>query len=151
MTELPDEIHEQISGLCARGDDLADAGRLGEALAAYQEAWELLPEPRSEWSAALWILAAIGDAHFFAGDFAAGKDVLMAAMIRCDGATGNPFLRLRLGQCLFELGDLHEASNWMAMAYLSEGKELFSDDDPKYLAFIKSQLDPPPGGWPEGW
>lgn len=64
---------------------------------------------------------------------------------------GNPYLRLRLGQCMYELGEMTEAANWLAGAYLSEGTKLFAHDDPKYLDFIKSQLKPPPGGWPEGW
>jgi hypothetical protein len=67
------------------------------------------------------------------------------------GPIGNPFLRLRLGQCMYELGETDEAANWLAGAYLLEGKELFSQDDPKYLEFIKSRLEPPPNGWPEGW
>ena len=49
------------------------------------------------------------------------------------------------------MGETDEAANWLAGAYLLEGQELFSQDDPKYLEFIKSQLQPPPGGWPEGW
>jgi hypothetical protein len=28
---------------------------------------------------------------------------------------------------------------------------VFADDDAKYLEFITPQLQPPPGGWPEGW
>jgi hypothetical protein len=63
----------------------------------------------------------------------------------------NPFLRLRLGQCMYETGDLKEAGNRLAPAYLLEGKALFEEDDPKYLEFVKSHLDEPPGGWPEGW
>jgi hypothetical protein len=63
----------------------------------------------------------------------------------------NPFLRLRLGQALYELGDEQEAANWLVPAYLSEGPALFEDDDPKYLEFFCSKLAPPPGGWPEGW
>ncbi len=76
----------------------------------------------------------------------------MTAM-RCDYGepVGNPFLRLRLGQCLFELGETREAANWLAGTFLPEGTKLFAQDDPKYRAFIKSQLEPPPGGWPEGW
>ncbi len=74
----------------------------------------------------------------------------MTAM-QCAGATANPFLRLRLGQCLFELGELAKAANWLAGAYLEEGPKLFAEDDPKYLAFIKSKLSAPAEGWPEGW
>ncbi len=71
--------------------------------------------------------------------------------IKCDGATANPFLRLRLGQCLLELGELNEAANWLAGAFLLEGNKIFDDDDPKYLDFIKSKLAAPPGAWSEGW
>jgi hypothetical protein len=71
--------------------------------------------------------------------------------VRISEVVHNPFLRLRLGQCLFESGDRQDAANWLAGAYLLEGKKLFADDDPQYLEFIKAQLAPPPGGWPEGW
>jgi tetratricopeptide (TPR) repeat protein len=150
MAELPDTIHEQIQRLCAEGDDLFEQERDEEALARYYSAWELLPEPRTGWEAGSWILGAIADVHFYRDDFAAMIKPLMTAM-QCDGATANPFLRLRLGQCLFELGEFDEAANWLAGAYLEEGKSIFDEDDPKYLAFIKSKLSLPPGGWPEGW
>jgi tetratricopeptide (TPR) repeat protein len=151
MPELSDEIHVQVEHLCAEGDELGERGEFNEALSRYWEAWELLPEPRTEWSAALWILAAIGDTNFLSGNYVAGRDALMTAMKIGGDATGNPFLRLRLGQCLFELGELPEAANWLAGAYLLEGTALFSDEDPKYLDFVKPQLRPPPEGWPQGW
>ena len=40
---------------------------------------------------------------------------------------------------------------WMVPAFLMEGKQFFENEDPKYLAFLKGLLQPPPGGWPEGW
>jgi hypothetical protein len=52
---------------------------------------------------------------------------------------------------MFELGETAEAANWLAGAYLLEGTKLFAQEDPKYLEFIKSKLETPPGGWPEGW
>jgi len=101
MAELPDELHERIQRLCAEGNDLLDQERYEDAVARFSSAWELLPHPRTDWDAATWILAAIADAHFLRDDFAAMRQPLMTAML-CGGATGNPFLRLRLGQCLFE-------------------------------------------------
>lgn len=150
MAELPDKLNAQIQRICAEGDALIDQQRYEDAVARFSSAWELLPSPQTDWVAATWILAAIADAHFLRGDFASMRKPLMMAM-RCDGATANPFLRLRLGQCLFELGELDEAANWLAGAFLEEGTKIFAEDDPKYLAFIKSKLLPPPGGWPEGW
>ena len=149
-TELPDDVHARITDLCATGDRLAEAGQLPEALDAYWAAWDLLPPPATEWSAATWILAAIGDANFQGRDYVAGRDNLALAM-HCPDAIGNPFLHLRLGQCRFELGDLSRASDDLARAYILEGCSIFKDDDPKYLAFIKPQLRPPDGGWPDGW
>lgn len=149
MAELPDPLHERIQRLCAEGDELLVEERHDDALARYHSAWELLPEPRTDWEAAEWIMAAIGDANFFQGEIAAAREAFVTA-VKC-GSPDNPFLRLRLGQCLFELGEMQEAANWLTGAYLLEGKKIFAEDDPNYLDFVKSQLEPPPGGWPEGW
>jgi tetratricopeptide (TPR) repeat protein len=143
---------DDVLRLLDEGDGLLNDDRYDEALANYRAAWELLPEPRTDHPDAVHVLAAIGDVHFFRGDFASGRDAFMTAMKCPEGEpTGNPFLRLRLGQCMYELGETVEAANWLAGAYLLEGTALFAQDDPMYLEFIRSQLEPPPGGWPEGW
>ena len=146
MTELSDATYEQIQRLSAEGDALAEAGRYPEALTKYWSAWGLLPEPQDDWEAATWLLAAIGDANFLGGDYEAGRDNLSNAM-HCPGAIGNPFLHLRLGQCQFELGNEDRAANELARAYMGGGHEIFEDQNPKYLTFLKTKLDPPPGGW----
>jgi tetratricopeptide (TPR) repeat protein len=146
MSEIGDALYEDILVLCQRGDGLADEGRYPEALASYWSAWDLLPEPKTALEAARWILAAIGDANFLAGDFVAGRDNQARAM-HCPGAIGNPFLHLRLGQCRFELGELDRAADDLARAILLEGDRIFVDEHPKYLAFIKSRLDAPAGEW----
>lgn len=151
MAQLPDDLSEQINAHCSEGDALAMEDQFEDALAEFENAWELLPEPRTQWEAALWILSALGDAHFFLEDWQACCDALMLAVKECAGAMENPFVRLRLGQSLFELGNRREAANWWTPAYLQEGLPLFDAEDPKYLTYLKSQLQPPPGGWPEGW
>ncbi|QDV36413.1 tetratricopeptide repeat protein [Tautonia plasticadhaerens] len=145
-----DDLDAEVRRLLGEGDDLLEEDRSEGALARYHAAWERLPEPRTDHPVALDILAADGNSHFFRSDYAAARDALMTAMT-FGGAVDNPYLRLRLGQCLFEAGDEREAANWLAGAYLLEGSKLFVDEDPKYLEFIRSQLQPPPGGWPEGW
>lgn len=151
MKALPDDIYDEIQRLCAEGDNFAECSDFEQALSCFQTAWNLLPEPRTGWSAALWILAAIGDVRFERGEFAAGREALMTAMTFFDEAPGNPFLQMRLGQCMYELGELQEAANWLAGAFISEGMELFGEDDPKYVEFVKSKLKPPLGGWGKGW
>jgi len=138
MAELPEQVHAEIERLSKAGDEHAGAGRYADALASYWAAWDLLPEPKVEWEAATWILAAIGDANFLGGDYAAGRDNLANAM-RCPGAIGNPFLHLRLGQCQFEAGDRDRAADELMRAYMGAGDEIFKDQDPKYLAFLQTR------------
>jgi hypothetical protein len=140
MSELSIEIHQRITELCAVGDLLAEEGDLPTALAKYWAAWDLLPEPATQWGAATWILAAIGDANFLGGDFVAGRDNLRTSM-HCPGAIGNPFLHLRLGQCEFELGHFRRAADELSRAFMGEGEDIFADEDKKYWEFLKTQLD----------
>ena len=137
--ELTDQIHGEIKRLCTVGDRLAKRDELGPALTAYGEAFDLVPEPKTDWHASTWILAAIGDANFLGHDFTAGRDNLSFAM-RCPDAIGNPFLHLRLGQCQFELAALDRAADELARAYMGGGSELFTQEDPKYLAFLKTRI-----------
>lgn len=145
MAELSDELHGRIQALCQKGDTYAKKGQYPAALKQYWAAWDLLPEPQTDWEAATWILAAIGDANFLAGDYVAGRDNLSMAM-HCPDAIGNPFLHLRLGQCQYELGNLDRAADELARAYMGAGADIFEGAD-KYFAFLKTCLQPPPGGW----
>jgi len=97
MAELPNAIHERVQALCKQGDTLAKKRLYPAALEQYWAAWDLLPQPPTDWQAAAWILAAIGDVNFLGGDFLAGGGNLSLAM-HCPGAIGNSFLHLRLGK-----------------------------------------------------
>ena len=141
MTELDDKIHQQICALCEDGDAFAEEEEYADALKQYWAAWDLLPEPQTDWQTATWILGAIGDTNFLNDDYVAGRDNLSLAM-QCPDAIGNPFLHLRLGQCLFELGDLDQAADELARAFMAEGEEIFDDEDPKYLEFVQTRLKP---------
>lgn len=145
MAELDDAVHERIQGLCAEGESLAKRAEYAAALKKYWAAWDLLPEPQTDWEAATWIMAAIGDANFLGGDFVAGRDNLSRAM-HCPEAIGNPFLHLRLGQCQLELGNLDRAADYLTRAYMGAGSEIFKGAD-KYFEFLKTRLKPPSGGW----
>lgn len=132
MSGNDDDLEDQIRRILDEGDGHLNEGRSEEAIALYESAWQHLPEPRIEQPHALHVLAAIGDARFQRGEFAAGRDAFMTAMrCTCGEPVGDPFLRLRLGQCMFELDETREAANWLAGAYLSEGTRLFAEDDPK--------------------
>ena len=151
MAEIPDQIFEEITTLSERGNQLASNGQLAEALSTFKQALALVPEPQGERDSAFWLLVSIGDMEFLLGRYPESRSVLMSAVTQFEEARSNPFVRMRLGQSMYELGEEKEAANWLAGAYLSEGVQIFDQDDPKYLRFIKSQLEAPTGGWPDGW
>lgn len=151
LAELPYSLYAEVERLSSEGNEFADASDFQQALSRFQAAWQVLPEPRGSWSAGLWLLVSIGDMWFQLRRYPEGREALMTAMKFYAEAPGNPFIRLRLGQCMFELGENREAANWLAGAFISEGMRLFGGEDPKYVRFVKAQLQPPPGGWSKGW
>ena len=113
--ELASETHRRIQELGAEADRLREAGDFRTSYDKYKEAWGLLPDPKSEWEAATWLLGSMGDLCFAAGQWEAAREVLEYAMI-CPGGLGNPFLHLRLGQVRFETGDMDRAADELTRA-----------------------------------
>lgn len=138
MAELDATIHRQIEQICAEGDALADAGQYREAIARYNDAWVLVPEPPADWNASTWILGAIADAAFLGGFLNSARDALDYVMY-CPDAIGNPFLHLRRGQVLFEAGEFDQAADELMRAYMGGDAELFENEAPKYLKFLRTR------------
>ena len=136
--ELDVEIHEKITDYCAKGDKLADKQEFNAAIEEYKKAKQLIPAPQSDWDATVWVDTAIGDAYFFLADFTQSADSFQAAY---NNEPTNPFILMRLGQSLFELGDLNRSLEYLLRAYMLEGEEIFEHDHPKYLDFLRSTND----------
>ena len=140
VAELPTEVHDKIKVLCAEGDDLARRQDYKLAIQTYNKAWGLVPEPRTDWNASTWILGAIADAAYLGGFLQTARDALDHVML-CPRAIGNPFLHLRLGEVLFEADELTRSANELTRAYALAGKEIFENEDPKYLSFLGTKID----------
>lgn len=136
--ELEPATYERVKDYCARGDELAEAKAYEDAIAEYNKAWELIPDPKNDWNASTWILAAIADAAFLAGYKTSAREALAYAMT-CPDAIGNPFLHLRYGQVLLDAGEADAAADELMRAYMAEGAEIFASEDPRYLAFLKTR------------
>ena len=146
MSDLPDNIHAEITRLSEQGNALADAGDCNAAVRCFKEALDLLPPPIEQWSAACWLFTAIGDTLFQSARYSEAIQPLLDA-VKCAGGIGNPFVHLRLGQTQLELGHEVLAADELARAYMGAGKEIFEEEPAKYFAFVKSKLKPPAGGW----
>jgi hypothetical protein len=137
-TELSPELHAFIKDRAAVGDTLAREARFEDAVRVYNEAWSRVPEPKSEWEASTWLLAAIGDACFLGGFYSSGVEAFEFAL-RCPGGMGNPFVHA-------ESGAHAEAAEHLTRAYAIQGKAIFRAEDPKYFEFLKARIEPPAGG-----
>ena len=143
--ELEVAIQNRIDNLANQGNEFADEGKYRQAVEIFVEALRLLPEPIQQWNACTWLLTAIGDVNILAGAYQQAKEALSDAM-HCPGALGNPFIHMRLGQAQFELGNMDRVSDELARSYIRAGKEIFSNDDPKYFDYVKTVLKPPVNG-----
>ena len=142
--ELDDALHQRICDLCAKGDALVEQRQFERAFGFYCDALNLVPPPAEDWEATTWILAAIGDLYFLAK---MAKKSLKAFedAVRCPGGLGNPFIHLRLGQCNFDLGQLDRAADELTRAYMGAGRDIFKEEDPKYIEFLATRIKPPVG------
>ena len=134
---LDSAIAEQARDLCQQGYAFYDQGDFKTALRRFYMAWTLLPKPQTQWQEAGWVLTALGDAYFAKGEYENGREALMSAL-HCPKTQGNPFIHLRLGQCLFELGELEEARRELKRTVEHKGEGLFDKEDPKYYAVLTS-------------
>lgn len=138
-SELDPGVHDQIAALAEAGDARATVGDYVGAVKQYNAAWRLLPEPKNDWEAATWLLAAIGDCSFQAGYLTSARKALEYAMT-CPGGVGNPFLHLRLGEVYYDQHALDAAADELTRAYMSEGVGIFASEDSKYLEFLRSRI-----------
>lgn len=142
-TQLPADISEKIDVIADRGNALMDNQAFAEAEATFREGLGLLPEPLEQWSATLWFLSSIGDAQWYAGNHESGRDTWRDAILY--GGLGNPFVHLRCGQTLFELGEQEEAAGELLRALLIAGAEIFEPEPEIYWQFVTSVMKPPDG------
>ena len=140
MTEqLDDVVYGRISELSELANDLLNANDAISAIELLLGALNLLPNPKNNWEAYTWINGPLGEAYFILKDYSRAKEVLFDALNGPDGWE-NPFILLRLGESLYEMGEKDAASQYLARAYMLEGEELFKDEDSKYLVLLKSKL-----------
>lgn len=139
MKQLPNEIHEEITSLCKRGDELVKLGNVEEAKKNYVDSLKLLPSDHREWEAATWIYVAMGDMYFHLKNYEQAFKCFYNA-VQCPQGVGNPYIHLRLGQLYFEEGGFEESADELTRAYMGGGLGILLEDDPKYLEFLETKI-----------
>lgn len=131
------------------GDNTPEARQSAYALVI--QALESLPEPIDACPQAAAVFQTLGDIYFQSGEVETALNAYVDA-IRCKDALGTASLHLRLGKAQYELGALDRAADELCRAYLCHaqdhaGRKIFSGEDPKYFAFLKTRMREPVEGW----
>lgn len=134
--ELTDKVYSKILSFGKQGEALSETGNFTEAIVKYKNALQLVPNPKYEWEASTWIYSALGDTYYLNNQFSDALTFLFETL-KCPNGLKNPFIFLRIGECFYELDNNDKAKEYLLQAYMLEGENIFSDEDPKYFEIIK--------------
>lgn len=137
--ELDDDMHAEITRLLAEGDNYADLDAPQAAAEQYVAAIRLLPQPYTQWEAALMLYTALGDACLALTQYAEAEQALRIAL-QAPGGTGNGYVWLRLGDALRGEGREREALEAYTSAYMLEGKEIFEDEREAWAMLVAAGI-----------
>ncbi|HCJ1229216.1 TPA: tetratricopeptide repeat protein [Pseudomonas aeruginosa] len=137
--ELPDKIYDEVDALSTKGNDLMDDEHFDAAIEKWTQALDLLPDPKTDWEAYMWLSASIGDAQFQQHRYELARDALLDAL-NAPGGVENPFVHYRLGQCQVKLGNEALAVESLLKAYMLDGEEIFLAEDDG-VVFLKMLQD----------
>lgn len=124
---LSEETSRRLDELAITGNRLVDRKDFQRAITAWQQAVDLLPEPKQDWEAYTWLSASIGDSYFQQRRLLDAKDAFENAL-NGPGGTVNPFIQFRTGQILFRLGDEKKGVDHLLRAYMLDGEDVFVSD-----------------------
>jgi hypothetical protein len=134
---LPQPLAGQVADLVRDGDGFGMEHNMTRALDCMQQAWALLPEPKTSWGEAAHIQMSIGDAHYALGAFPQARAALELA-VTLPGGEALPFANLRLGQTLLRLGDEAGAAEQLHTALIrAKGEWIFTQEPPAVRAFLR--------------
>ncbi|WP_226457758.1 hypothetical protein [Pseudomonas sp. AF03-9] len=139
LSEESPDLEAKISSIMEAGNELDEKGKTTQALAAYVQAWELLPEPKVSWKLLTgWIAGSLYNVYFGNGDFKKAKYWAQAALGgRSSERNTGPLIDL--GMACLELFEEDEAFQHFDDAYAAGKERAFQERPKKYLSFYLSK------------
>ena len=137
---LSDEVHKRVSLLAEVGSQLFDHANYKEAIEKWNAGLDLLPQPKTDWDAAMWLYASVGDAFFQQGNFAEARESFLDCL-NCPIAQTNAFVHLRLGQSSINLGIEGPGIDHLLKAYMLSGSDIFLAETTgeEYLTLLRDR------------
>ncbi|SCB84533.1 hypothetical protein GA0061071_10273 [Kosakonia oryzendophytica] len=127
-------LGDTIDKIVKEGDNARQRGDMESALSLYDNAWGLVPEPKSDWlMPSLWIASGFCSAWFDKGDFVRAKPWAQFLLnLRTDRDTAPAII---MGMVCYELKQYDEAYEHFHLAYGYGKKKAFQGREKKYLDF----------------
>jgi tetratricopeptide (TPR) repeat protein len=138
MRDLQVELRDAIDQIFRDARSSLNEGKVGEAIALGEKAWEKLPEPKYEWDVTNSYVEALALLYRDSQRFEEGLATMHALMASGLVLPYEDRPRFVLGTLYFEMGDLANARKWLNEAnQISKGR-CFRDEPEKYrLAIAK--------------
>jgi tetratricopeptide (TPR) repeat protein len=141
MKDLEPALKEQVVELCNKALEAQEEERYHASNRDLQKVYELLPEPKEEWKAYIWLQSNRADNHFEQDEYEQAATLFNEVFERDSSSNENAYLCLRCGQCALELEHEGLAAELLGKALKLEGKELFEDEHSKYLKLAKQATE----------
>jgi tetratricopeptide (TPR) repeat protein len=138
--QLSDKIYDAIDLLSKEGNTLMDEDNFDAAIEKWTQALYLLPAPKTEWEAFMWLSASIGDAHYQQSRHSLSLISFQDAL-NAPGGIENPFIHYRTGQCQVALGNIKLGIESLLKAYMLDGEDIFlaENDGTTFLRLLQDQ------------
>lgn len=137
--ELPDSIYTIVDLHSQRGNQFIDNEQFDAAIEEWSKALDVLPEPKTNWEAYMWLSASIGDAQYHKENYELARASFLNAL-NAPGGIKNPFVHYRLGQCQYKLGNKELGTDSLLRAYMLGGEDIFLAEDDGHF-FLKILQD----------
>ena len=122
--ELNDQVYDRIVRLCNEGDTFVEKGKDDKAIESYIICSGFGSVTEDRLGNKYMDLYSIRRYLFLNREYEKAKSNLYNAR-NCPDGISNPFILLRLGESLFECGELDKAREYLLRAYILEGYKLF--------------------------
>ena len=132
---LPDSLFQTICQRLDKGDEAVAEERYEDAIAAYQSAIDILPEPKSDWDIFTTLVTSLGDTYYETRQYTIA-DSYYATALRDGNGIENPYVWYANGRNLIRMGETKAAQDSLMRAYMLDGDEIFTTDDDEFKVYI---------------
>ncbi len=132
LPELDGKVVSEMYEVMRRGRSLGQSGQLSEAEKLFNEAWDMMPEPKLGWDSSQLMAGHFARLYRDIGSFQVAEN-FVAHVFSCNPASGDGDPFFLKGTVLYESGRVDEAKLAFKQALDVAGRRPF-DDNEKYLA-----------------